>query len=70
MKRTPFEEPASAIHRVIETACQELPNVTPICAWNFVPHVTEFFSDFFLHPNDLGLSIYADNLYRAIQEKL
>lgn len=66
-KRTPFGDSAQAIHSLIETVCQPIPNVTPICAWSFVPHVTEFFSDFFLHPNDLGLSIYAENLYRAIE---
>ena len=70
MKRTLFGEPASAIHNVIDAACNSLPNVIPIRAWDFVPHVTEFFSDFFLHPNDLGLSIYAENLYRAIKEQL
>ncbi len=31
-----------------------------------VPHLSDFYSDRFLHPNDLGFSFYAENLIKAI----
>jgi len=31
-----------------------------------VPHITEFFKDAHLHPNDLGFGLYAENLIKAL----
>ena len=67
-KATPFGAHARTVHDMIESLCRALPNVTLIRAWDFVPHLKEFFSDFYLHPNDQGFGIYAANLYRAIKE--
>jgi hypothetical protein len=33
---------------------------------NLTPHLEEFFSDKYLHPNDLGFSVYTENLYNEI----
>ncbi len=41
-------------------------NVKVINAWNFVPHLPDFFGDGHLHPNDLGFGLYAECLYREI----
>lgn len=37
---------------------------------NMVPHIPEFFSDGYLHPNALGFSIYAENLAKIIQKHI
>jgi len=34
------------------------------------PHISDFFADQILHPNDLGFGFYAENLLRAIKEKI
>ena len=51
------------ICREIRSHAEVYPNVTVIDAWNFVPHLSEFFADGCLHPNDLGMGIYAERLY-------
>ena len=33
----------------------------------FVPHVPDFFSDLYLHPNDMGFKCYANALYEAMK---
>ena len=33
-----------------------------------VPHITEFFRDAHLHPNDLGFGLYAENLIKALNK--
>ena len=35
---------------------------------NMIPHLPEFFSDGYLHPNALGFSLYAENLTKFIQK--
>ena len=35
---------------------------------NMVPHIPEFFSDGYLHPNALGFGIYAENLTKILQK--
>jgi len=35
-----------------------------------VPHLPEFFEDGFLHPNDIGFGIYAQNLAAEIVAKI
>lgn len=35
-----------------------------------VPHTADFYADAYLHPNDLGFSIYAQNLIREIRKYL
>ena len=36
--------------------------------FRLTPHISDFFADQFLHPNDLGFSIYAQNLLQALRE--
>ncbi len=33
------------------------------------PHISDFFADQFLHPNDLGFGFYAENLLRAMKKE-
>ncbi|MBQ8440054.1 MAG: SGNH/GDSL hydrolase family protein [Clostridia bacterium] len=63
---TPFGAPATEIHAQICKNAAAFENVTVIRGWDLIPHNVDFFSDKRIHPNDLGFSIYAANLYRAI----
>ena len=36
----------------------------------FVPHVSDFFADVYLHPNDMGFKCYANALYEAMMPHL
>ena len=67
-KVTAFNAPAYAVHDVIAEAVEGIPNLTIIRAWNFVPQLVEFYSDGYLHPNDEGFSVYAENLCREIKK--
>lgn len=48
----------------------ELLGLTVIDGLYLVPPIPEFFKDAYLHPNDLGFGIYAENLAREIQKYL
>jgi lysophospholipase L1-like esterase len=61
-----FGSPVTGIHPVISEICKDLPNVTVINPYNFVPQRKEFFADAYLHPNDLGFCLYAQGLYSEI----
>ena len=50
---------------IVRTAAEAV-GATVIDAFNFVPHLPEFFYDLRLHPNDLGFQYYASALYRAM----
>ena len=67
---TPFGAPAWKTHDLIAACVADLANVTVIRAWNLVPHMKEFFSDAFLHPNDAGFAAYAEGLYCQMQQYL
>ena len=54
---------------IIAENCKDLANVTVIDGGLLMPHNHDFFTDG-LHPNDLGMCIYADNLYREMMKKL
>jgi lysophospholipase L1-like esterase len=54
------------LHQTICEYASSYPNVKVINAWNFVPHLSDFFGDGHLHPNDLGFGLYAECLYREI----
>ena len=58
------------IRREIRAYAEIYPNVTVIDAWDFVPHMSEFFADGTLHPNDLGMGIYAERVYCEMIKKL
>ena len=57
---------AQAIKQVVA----EIENAIFIDGFDFIPHSAEFFADSYLHPNDMGFKHYAENLYKAIKEKL
>ena len=67
-RTTPYGAPADAVVNMMRKACRALPNVTVLDGWSFVPAQKAFFSDFYLHPNDIGFACYAQNLYRAITD--
>lgn len=41
-----------------------------IDGYKLCPHHTDYFADKFLHPNDLGFSVFAQNLLRELRDKL
>ena len=57
------------VHAIIEENCKDLPNITVIDGGKLTPHDQAFYTDG-LHPNDLGMCIYADNLYREMMKHL
>ena len=44
--------------------------LTVIDGLTLVPPMPEFFADEYLHPNDLGFGVYAENLIRALNQHL
>lgn len=44
-------------------------NISVVDSIDFVPHIKDFFEDEFLHPNDLGFSLYADALTKHISKR-
>lgn len=38
--------------------------------YDLVPHMEDYYADAFLHPNDLGFSLYSENLIWALKDKL
>lgn len=45
-------------------------NITVIDGYTLVPHRVEYFADGFLHPNDIGFALYAQNLIKALNQHL
>ncbi len=41
-----------------------------IDGYSLVPHLSDYYADEYLHPNDLGFSIYAQNLVRQLSKYL
>ncbi len=69
-KETPFGAPISEARRLIARVVEELPSVTLINGEHLAPHNEEFYSDKYLHPDDLGFSVYAANLCRELKKHL
>lgn len=55
----------SEVCGVIKDLCKDFPRFNVIDGQKLVPHMSEFFADG-LHPEDLGFSIYSNNLYNEI----
>ena len=51
---------------IIRAAAEAQTGVVVIEGVNLAPHLTEFYSDLRLHPNDAGFRFYAEALYRAM----
>lgn len=65
-----FGAPAIEVDKLLRENCRDLPNVTVIRGWYFTPDLPEFYYDKVLHPNDLGFSLYAENLYKEMLKYL
>ena len=57
-----------ALSDVIRKVCISYGSVSVIDGMTLVPHVTAYFRDERLHPNDLGFLHYGLNLYRSCRE--
>ncbi|MBE6580403.1 MAG: SGNH/GDSL hydrolase family protein [Ruminococcaceae bacterium] len=55
---------------IVRAAAEAQEGITVIDCDTFVPHLPAFFSDKYLHPNDLGFQCYAAGLLRALQAHL
>lgn len=69
-KQTQFSFGTDGMDGFIRENAKGIYDIIFINGWNMVPHLPEFFSDGFLHPNDLGHGIYAQNLYKEISKYL
>ncbi len=69
-KQTPFGAPLSEAVALLEDICEDYPAITVIRGDDFTPRVGDFYSDGYLHPNDLGFCLYAESLIRELLEKL
>ena len=58
------------VAEVIEEAVAQLPNVTAISGFDFVPQDEALFADLRLHPNDAGFAHYAQNLCQKMEKIL
>ena len=65
-KQTPFGAPLSEAVKLIEGICNQIPGITVIHGGAFTPRMGAFYSDGYLHPNDMGFAFYAENLYPAV----
>lgn len=64
-----FDGPCTDVYGIISDNCADLVNVTVIDGWNLTEHIAPFYTDG-LHPNDLGMGVYARNLYAEIKKYL
>lgn len=62
--------PFESVEADIRSAVSDLPNVTVISGFDFVPKSENYFADLRLHPNDTGFTYYADNLFNEISKTL
>ena len=63
-------KPAGYFVDVCKTVKEEIVKhgVTLIDGETLTPHMTDFFSDLYLHPNGLGFGVYAENLCKQLKE--
>lgn len=58
------------IRDFIKAISANLPNVTVIDGYDFVPHDPSYFADLRVHPNDKGFAHYINNLYEQMKKYL
>jgi lysophospholipase L1-like esterase len=63
-KAKPFHESRA----ILKALAEKHPNFHVIDGMALTPHLPAFFSDLYLHPNDLGFEIYAEELVRRMTE--
>ena len=68
-RETPMARPISDVYKLFCEYTKDYENFTVVDGWNLIPHLSAFFHDQILHPNDQGFSLYAENLYKEIQDK-
>ena len=61
-----FGSPLEAACEVINDICEPYRNIKVIDGQSLMPRDTGFYSDKYLHPNDLGFCRYADRLYHEM----
>ncbi len=59
-----FEE----ARRFLQNTAEKYANIRVIDGLTLTPHLPEFYSDRYLHPNDIGFQIYAANLLRQLKK--
>ena len=57
-------------YEILGKVLRQFKQVTPIGGMKLVPHMPEFFSDRFLHPDDMGFLFYGRNLIREMEKRL
>ncbi len=65
-KQTPFGAPLWEAVKLIERICSEFPGVTVIHGGSLTPRLGAFYSDGYLHPNDICFGLYAQKLYPLV----
>ena len=65
-RETAMQRPILDVYKLFCEYTKDYANFTVVDGWNLIPHLSEFFSDKILHPNDQGFSLYAENLYKEI----
>ncbi len=60
----------SYMKETFEKLAEELPNLTVIDCFSFVPADGKYFSDLYLHPNDKGFEFYFNGLWAELQKYL
>ena len=68
-RETAMQRPISDVYKLFCEYTKDYPNFTVVDGWNLIPHLSAFFHDQILHPNDQGFSLYAENLYKEILKK-
>ena len=61
-KATAFGQDVRCIDALVRECCAGIPRVDVVSGYDLVPHLPEFFSDRYLHPNDFGFAAYAQAL--------
>lgn len=68
-KETKFGMPHCEMFELMRNILTDL-KINVINGYDLTPHIKEFYSDEYLHPNDLGFSIYARELTKQIKKYL
>ena len=68
-RETAMARPIADVYKLFCEYTKDYSNFTVVDGWNLIPHLSAFFHDQILHPNDQGFSLYAENLYKEIMKK-
>ena len=69
-RETAMGRPIGDVYKLFCEYTKDYSNFTVVNGWNLIPHLYAFFHDQILHPNDQGFSLYAENLYKTIKDKV